>query len=52
MIYKLEDDELENVSGGFNIPSINQMLINFKEKTEDLKDSDLLEIGLKLLWRK
>ena len=52
MIYKLDDEELENVQGGLNTPSIEQVFIDLKEKAEDLKDSDLLKLGLNLIWRR
>ena len=46
---KLTDEDLENVNGGFNIPSIDQL---FKEvEAEDLQESKLLNTLLKLLWR-
>ena len=48
----LDDEELENVQGGLNTPSIEQVFIDLKEKAADLKDSDLLKLGLNLIWRR
>ena len=53
MIYKLDDEDLEQVIGGITLPIfIENLITDIKElDNKDTKESKILELGIKLLWR-